>query len=142
MTVARLAGRAAGVPRAPGLSFVGSVLVRGVDMPTRFLPGQALVVRANRSTDKPAPSLRPDYQGFTATTSRSAGGYRDGTQRLRVPPYGALPLAPGAFRRLSGGVGIRLPTFDAEAADRARAASMPDTSWPVDGSRQAHPGPI
>src|SRR5580693_3436591 len=91
-----------------------------------------LFARTDRQISRPLRST-PDYQGFTATTSRSASRCRDGTQRLRFPPYGALPLAPGAFRRQGGSVGIRLPTFHAEAADRTRAASMPDTAWPVNG---------
>ena len=45
---------------------------------------------------------------------------------------GALPLATGPSRG-RGYVGVRLPTFHAEAADRTRAASMPDTTWPISG---------
>ena len=37
-----------------------------------------------QTTDEPAPSLHPHYQGFTTTTGRSAGARRDGTQRLTV----------------------------------------------------------
>ena len=48
--------------------------------------------------DEPAPSLRPHYRGFTATTSRSASRCRDGTQRLQFLLSGALPLAPGVSR--------------------------------------------
>src|SRR6266540_3244362 len=33
-----------------------------------------------------------------------------------------MPVYPGAF-----------PTFPAEAADRTRAAFMPDTAWPISG---------
>lgn len=44
-------------------------------------------------------------------------------------PLGTLPLAaPG-----TDGVGSCLLTFHAEAADQARVASMPDTTWPIDG---------
>jgi hypothetical protein len=35
--------------------------------------------------------------------------------------------------RTSGSIDTRLPTFHAEAAVRARAASMPDTAWPIHG---------
>src|SRR5437763_16568531 len=49
----------------------------------------------------------------------------------RFPPLGALPLTdPHACR--CGSIDIRLPTFHAEAADRARAAFTPGTTWPID----------
>src|SRR3954470_7726496 len=35
-------------------------------------------------------------------------------------------------------IGTCLPTFRVDAADRTRAASMPDTTWPIDGHP---PGP-
>lgn len=106
----------------------------GSDMPTRFLPGQRPVVRANRSTDEPAPSLHPDYQAFLATTSRAASGRRDGTQRLTVSAARRTPSrCPMHSRPQRSGIGVRIPTFHAEAADRARAASTPDTTWPIDG---------
>src|SRR5687767_4594833 len=42
---------------------------------------------------------------------------------------GGLPLTT-----LSGGrIGVGLPTFPAAAADQARVAFMPDTTWPVSG---------
>jgi hypothetical protein len=44
---------------------------------------------------------------------------------------GLLPLAAGKTRTHSVGSGL-LP-FHAEAADRARVASMPDTAWPING---------
>src|SRR5215813_3965900 len=49
-----------------------------------------------------------------------------------LPPC-ALPLATRHHQHQGSGFGVRLPTFRAEAADRARAASMPDTAWPIDG---------
>jgi hypothetical protein len=57
----------------------------------------------------------------------------------QFPPLDALPLTA---TRLGGGcVGARLPTFHAEAADRAHAASMPGTAWPARRDvRQTHPG--
>ncbi len=70
-------------------------------------------------------------QGFTATTGRSAGTRRDGTQRLAVSPPGALPLAS---RSLAGrSISACLPTFRTQAADRARATCTPGTAWPVNG---------
>jgi hypothetical protein len=50
----------------------------------------------------------------------------------RFLPLDALPLT--ATRLGGGSVGARLPTFHAEAADRAHAASMPGTAWPVNGT--------
>jgi hypothetical protein len=49
----------------------------------------------------------------------------------RCRPLGTLPLAPAT--RADGHIGARLPTFHAEAADQARVAFMPDTTWPVSG---------
>jgi hypothetical protein len=49
----------------------------------------------------------------------------------RFPPLGALPLAPG--KKTGHSTGTRLPAFHAKAADRARAAFMPGTAWPVNG---------
>jgi hypothetical protein len=40
---------------------------------------------------------------------------------------------PGTLEHQDSRVGIRFPTFHAEAADRAPAASMPDTAWPIGG---------
>jgi hypothetical protein len=34
---------------------------------------------------------------------------------------------------LGATIGTRLPTFHAKAADQARVASMPGTTWPVNG---------
>src|SRR6185437_5146862 len=42
----------------------------------------------------------------------------------------------------TGSVGFGLLPFHAEAADRARVASMPDTAWPISGTRQTYPGII
>ncbi len=53
----------------------------------------------------------------------------------RFQPPSALPVASPHHTipvRVCG-VGTRLPTFRAEAADQAHAASMPDTAWPVNG---------
>lgn len=51
---------------------------------------------------------------------------------LRFTPLGELPVAidpnPAGSR-----VGTRLPTFRANAADQARVAFMPDTTWPISG---------
>jgi hypothetical protein len=52
---------------------------------------------------------------------------------LRFLPLGMLPLATGPPKRARRCVGARLPTFHAKAADQARVASMPDTTWPVSG---------
>src|SRR5580700_4954101 len=52
------------------------------DMLTRLLPGQPPRLLAQTGPDEPAPSLRPHYTGLSATTGRSAGAHRDGTQHL------------------------------------------------------------
>src|SRR5260370_31515569 len=79
-------------------------------------------------------------RGFTATTSRSASGSRDGTHCLAVQPLGRLPLA--LRHEANGSVGTRLPTFHARAADRTHVAYTPDTAWPEHGhppdSSRAH----
>ena len=41
--------------------------------------------------DEPAPSLRPRYRSLTATTGRSAGARRDGTQHLAVSAAWCAP---------------------------------------------------
>src|SRR6266567_7695772 len=61
---------------------------------------------------------------------------------LRAPRFlspGTLPLAarpPATHEQRPAGaiIGTRLPTFHAEAAEQARAAYMPDTAWPVNGT--------
>jgi len=46
----------------------------------------------------PAPSLRPRYRGFAATTNRSASASRDGTPPLAVQPLGELPAGRSQAR--------------------------------------------
>jgi len=59
------------------------------------------------SPDEPAPSLRPHYTGFTATTGRSASARRDGTQHLTVSAAWCAPS-----RALTGrSINARLPVF-------------------------------
>ena len=97
---------------------------------TRLLPNPTgSVDRTNTATDDPAPSLHPHYRGFPTTTSRSASRIRNGTHTHAA--RGLLPLTHPETRTSSVGFGL-LP-FHAEAADRARVASMPDTAWPVSG---------
>src|SRR5664279_5331214 len=85
-------------------------------------------------TNEPAPSLHSDYRSFITTTSRSAGAHRIGTQRLTVS---AARRAPSRHQQPSQATGsrisTRLPTFPVAAADQARAAFTPDTTWPVNG---------
>ena len=103
--------------------------------PPRELP----VDRTNTATNDPAPSLRPHYRGFTATTSRSASASRDGTQPLAASaPLGALPLArPHSGRAVSGhafSCSARKPqTGLASSTCRTPPGQSAD-------SRQAHPG--
>ena len=79
--------------------------------------------RPLRSTPTPA------SRSFTATTGRSASERRIGTQCLRLLPRHAPSRDLGAYdpgRRIDA----RLLTFRARAADQARAASTPGTTWP------------
>src|SRR3954462_14746108 len=66
-----------------------------------------------------------------------AGPPADATTVLsifRFSPVDALPLTTArGFARLRGCVDACLPTFRAEAADRARATFTPGTTWPVGG---------
>jgi len=93
----------------------------------------ARLIVPNTSTDEPAPSLHPHCRGFPATTSRSARGAATVLNASRFLPFGALPLAPQTTHGPDSGIDVRVPTFHAEAADRTRAASTPDTTWPIDG---------
>jgi hypothetical protein len=55
------------------------------------------------------------------------------TSQFLLP--GALPLTPAStfFGEDWSSIGTRLPTFHVVAADQARAAFTPDTTWPVNG---------
>src|SRR3954451_15926183 len=80
---------------------------------------------------------------FPATTSQSASAPRIGTPSRRCRPSGNLPLATSS----SGSIGTRLLTFRTGAADQAHVASMPGTTWPVNGpppgsSRDYPPAPV
>ena len=91
------------------------------------------LIRTNTATDDPAPSLHPHYRSFITTTSRSASAPRNGTHTPGLDP-GLLPLADTAHTNRRQAVsGTRLLTFRARAADQAHVASMPDTTWPVNG---------
>ena len=76
-----------------------------------------------------APSLHPRYRRFAATTSQSANPPRIGTQHLTVSAARWSPSHQHSASR----IGVGLPTFPAAAADQARVAFMPDTTWPVSG---------
>src|SRR4051794_39630653 len=104
---------------------------------TRFLPGTP-VDQHRQTTDDPAPSLHPDYEGFTTTTSRSASAPSIGTRSLAVA---ATWDTPSRRPSRANGIRARLPTFHTRAADQAHAAihaghRLASTS----GTRQAHPG--
>src|SRR6478752_4202076 len=92
-------------------------------------PQRVSVDPKKTATDDPTPSLHPHYRGFTTTTSRSASRTRDGTHTTQSAGYS---LSPTRETR-TGSVGFGLLPFHAEAADRARVASMPDTAWPISG---------
>ena len=64
--------------------------------------------------------------------------YRPVRQRTRIgtqPLAGSARLGRSLAPPTGGRVGVRLPTFRAEAADQAHVAFMPDTVWP----RSGHP---
>jgi hypothetical protein len=77
------------------------------------------------------------YRSFTTTTSRSASKPRDGTRSFGFSLQ-TLPLTTRQAHLPGGSIVARLPTFRAGAAVRARAAYMPDTTWPIRGQP---PGP-
>ena len=81
--------------------------------------------------DGPAPSLGLRYRGFVATTSQSECEPRNGTQRLTVSAACRAPSRPCTPAETVSGP--RPPTFRVKAADRARVAYMPGTTWPVSG---------
>ena len=88
--------------------------------------------------DEPAPWLHPhpSKQRFPATTGRSAGERRIGTQCLRFLPRHAPSRDQGARPQpiwTAVGIDTRLLTFRARAADQAHAASTPGTTWPAHG---------
>ena len=57
-----------------------------------------------------------------------------GTRRLTVSAARRAPSRTRPHPQGTGrSIGTRLPTFRAEAADQAHAASMPDTAWPING---------
>ena len=99
--------------------------------------------RPLRSTATPASS------GFPATTSRSAS---ERLNRYSMPPVSAVGTLPLAARRTdpqarTAASSARLLTFRARAADQARAASTPDTTWPNRGhppgsSRECRCSPV
>jgi len=77
-----------------------------------------------------APSLHPHYRGFTTTTSQSANPPCTGTQHLAVS---AAWWSPSHHPDRGSSIRAGLPTFHAAAADQARVAFMPDTTWPISG---------
>lgn len=91
-----------------------------------------------RSTTSRSPTYSSSsprsWHTITATTSRSASEYRIGTQRLTVSAARrSSSRHPSPQRGRNASISTRLPTFHAEAADQARAAYIPDTTWPVSG---------
>ena len=101
------------------------------------LTGSSRVTAVDHRTsqDDPSPSLDPHYRASSATTRRSAPVPRIGTQPLADQPLGALPSTsdrrPEPRHWPPAGAGRQVPTFHTESPDQARAASMPDTTWPV-----------
>jgi hypothetical protein len=105
----------------------------GLDLLTRLLPNGSRrpVARANKPRNEPATSLDPHYRSFPPTTSRSASRVPRRYSASPVSAVDALPLTHPALR--AGSIGTGLPTFRAGAADQARAAYMPDTTWQILG---------
>jgi hypothetical protein len=84
--------------------------------------------------NEPAPSLHSDYRSFITITSRSASAAASVLNASQFLLLDALPLATSDPSQATGShIGTRLPTFPVVAADQARAAFTPDTTWPVNG---------
>jgi hypothetical protein len=97
---------------------------------TRFLPRTSVDQTNNPGQSRPfaPPPLRRVHRYYEQV--------RQPAPRRYSAPHGfcrlcALPLAPGT--PAGSRVGASLPTFHVTAADRARVASMPGTTWPVNG---------
>src|SRR6185312_11517535 len=80
-----------------------------------------------------APSLRPHYRAFHATTGCSAPALRIGTLALAVGAFAASPFAPSARRS----TGSHVPY---DSLVELRAAYMPDVARAVSGIPRADPG--
>ena len=81
---------------------------------------------------RPDPFAPPRLPGlhryYEPVRRRAAQRYSaPGAERFRT----GLSLSPRPLSQ--GSIATRLPTFRTEAADRARAAFMPDTAWPING---------
>src|SRR3954470_9445625 len=125
----RHASQTIGLGIANGLSLVFGMFARFLPRPrSRLFDRTFRISRPLGSTATPASS------GFTATTGRSAGERRVGTQCLRVRPVGRLPLATLKAYNPGRHIDARLLTFRARAADQAHTASTPGTAWPIIGT--------
>ncbi len=92
-------------------------------------PSSWLLARTN--LDEPTPSLQPHYRIFITTTSRSASGFRNGTQHLAIS---VAQRSPSHHPKTGRGIGTRLPKFHVRAAEQDHATSVPDTAWPINGT--------
>src|ERR1019366_9489073 len=72
-----------------------------------------------------------DTPAITRTHVRSPGSSVRCRHTSQFLLLGALPLTTP--NPAGGGIGACLPTFHAAAADQARVACTPDTTWPVTG---------
>src|ERR1022692_4781101 len=83
-------------------------------------PPPAFVFTSSTPITGASPLLRAGPPARAATVL-SASSFRCAARSLSPPAHAG------------GRIGTRLPKFRAEAADRARAAFMPGTTWPVNG---------
>jgi hypothetical protein len=94
-------------------------------------PGELPVDRTNGSrTTRPlrsGPITGPSPLLRAGPPAPSGNGYSHAACGI-CPPHGS-PLSPA----VTGSIQMRLLQFRSNAADRARATSMPDTAWPISG---------
>src|SRR6266536_2694692 len=87
---------------------------------------------------EPSPWLHPHYQGFPATTRRSASGSSNGTQLLAVSAAWSAPSRPASQRRA-----MSAPAFQRSRQEPQTGFTPPLCRTPSGqymGTRQTHPG--
>ncbi len=101
------------------------------DLLTCLLPGHTARLLMRTNPDAPAPSLR----SYARSLSHYYGPVRQQVPRRYSAPHSFRRSARSLSHPAEAGrsIGTRLPAFHAKAADRARAAFMPGTTWPVNG---------
>ena len=113
-----------------------------VDMSSRFLPTCSRLTERTGLMSQPLRSTpTPVSRGFTATTSRSAGGCRLGTQCLRLLPRHAPFLRPAGWNQSTART-LSTLAFSRSVREPQTGLTPPPRRAPpgqYSGSRQAHP---